>query len=362
MVALLPLDSILHSSIPSILHSSNPSTLHPFIPSTMPTFLTGATGLIGQRLTQDLAESGHQVKALVRSPQKAERLGLNHPNITLIQGDLDDKELLKREMAGCQQVYHLAALAGVWAKPGVFQQVNVVGTRNVMEAAREAGVEKVVKTSTAGVIGPAVNGPVHEATEREVPFFNEYEQTKAEAEDIALAYAQQGMQSVVVMPTRVFGPGPLTVSNSVTKLIAQYAEGKWYFRPGDGKSSGNYVYLPDVVEGHRLAMEKGKSGERYLLGGEDVSYNELFELLAELTDQRRSLLPMPLGLMLAMARIQLFLADNFGREPLITPDWVRKYNYHWEVSSSKAQQELGYQITPLREAVQETLEWLERKG
>ncbi len=321
-------------------------------------FITGATGLLGQALTHHLLDKGAQVTALVRNPEKAEKLGLIHENLQLLEGDLSDRELLAEGMQGCTHVFHLAALIGVWAPANAFHEVNVQGTRNVMDAALKAGVKRVVKTSTAGIIGPAFNGPVNEETPRKVPFFNEYEKTKAEAKRIAFSYLDKGLEVVIVAPSRVFGPGPLDMSNAATKIIFQYMSGKWYFRPGDGTSKGNYAYLPDLVQGHIAAMEKGRSGEFYLLGGEDLSWNKLFSVLSDIKGKEHSLLPMPMGVLLTFARFQQFIADTFGRPPLITPDWVKRYDYNWEVSSRKAQEELGYKITPFRQAVVETMAML----
>jgi farnesol dehydrogenase len=322
-------------------------------------FLTGATGFIGGHLARKLAMRGDQVTALVRDPARAQRLA--HPNITLVQGDLTGQEQMTAAMDGASAVFHLAALAGVWAPGNTFEQVNVVGTETVLQAARSAGVPKVVVTSTAGVVGPAVDGPVHEETVRQTDFFSEYERTKYQSEQLIQAYAAGGQHIVILNPTRVYGPGPLNVSNSVTRLIIQYAQGRWRFLPGDGHSTGNYVFVDDVVEGHLLAWEKGRSGERYLLGGQDVSYREFFAEVAAVSGQQYRLWPLPIKVMLAFAHWQEFLAENFGRQPLITPGWVRKYHYDWQVSSAKAQRELGYIPTPLAEGIARTLRWSAEK-
>lgn len=324
----------------------------------MDIFVTGATGFVGQALTLKLLENGNHVKALVRSSQKAEELGLKHERLTLIQGNLDNKTELTDAMDGCSQVFHLAALAGVWAPGNQFHEVNVEGTRHVMDAAVLTEVDKVVMTSTAAVIGPALEGPVNENTKRKIPYLNEYERTKAEANALAFSYQEKGLSIVVTVPTRVFGPGPLNSSNSPTKIMQQYMLRNLYFRPGNGESTGNYVYLPDLVDGHIKAMEKGRSGEMYLMGGEDLSWNEIMELLGELKGKRLLLISLPMGVILAFAALQQFGAEKFGRPPLITPEWVRKFSYNWKVSSQKAQDELGYKITPFREAMAETVDWL----
>lgn len=319
-------------------------------------FITGSTGFIGQKLANALVSNGHEVRALVRSASKVKEI--EHPHITPVQGDLFNTDALNRGMEGCDEVYHLAAFASVWAKDDTFRKVNIHGTENILDAALQQGVKKTVVTSTAGVIGPAIDGPVHEATPRQVDFFTEYESTKYESEEKIRERAATGQHIVIVNPTRVYGPGPLNVSNSVTKIVKQYIEGKWKFMPGDGMSTGNYVFVDDVINGHILAMENGRSGERYLLGGEDATYHQLFDVIAEVGGKKLRLYKMPLGAMLTFGRVQLFLAENFGKQPMITPGWVKKYLYKWSVSSAKAQTELGYQITPLKNGIEHTVNWL----
>lgn len=319
-------------------------------------FITGGTGFIGQKLAKRLAGEGHRVVALIRSKGKAK--DLEHDKITFVEGDLFNIGALEVGMHEADEVYHLAAFASVWAKDDTFAKVNIDGTLNILNAAKKKGVKKVLVTSTAGVIGPAIDGPVNEDTPRQVDFFTDYESTKYESELRIKEYVTQGQHVVIVNPTRVYGPGPLNVSNSVTKLIKQYTEGKWKFIPGDGMSTGNYVFVDDVINGHILAMEKGRAGERYLLAGEDATYHELFDTIAAIGGKKYKLYKMPLGVLLTFGRLQLFLAETFGRQPLITPGWVRKYLYKWSVSSAKAEKELGYQPTKLEDGVKQTVKWL----
>jgi len=321
-------------------------------------FITGGTGFIGQKLAKNLADEGNQVVALIRSKSKAK--DLEHANISFVEGDLFTISALEVGMHETDEVYHLAAFASVWAKDNTFAEVNIKGTLNILNAAKKKGVKKILVTSTAGVIGPAIDGPVNEETPRQVDFFTDYESTKYESEQKIQEYVANGQHVVIVNPTRVYGPGPLNVSNSVTKLIKQYTEGKWKFIPGDGMSTGNYVFVDDVINGHILAMERGLAGERYLLGGEDATYHELFDTIASIGGKRHKLYKMPLGVLLTFGKIQLFLAETFGRQPLITPGWVRKYLYKWSVSSAKAEKELGYRITPLNEGVRKTVDWLNK--
>ena len=322
-------------------------------------FVTGASGFIGERLCERLALEGRQVRALIRNTRKAE--GLKQGNIQLVEGGLTDQERLKSAMEGCQAVFHLAALAGVWhPDPDAFRKVNIQGTLNILHAAHAAGVSRVVITSTAGVMGATTDGSeVHESTHPAPELTTEYERSKLEAELRAREFAAQtGLEVVVVNPSRVYGPGQWSVSNSVTKMIRGYAAGKWRVIPGDGRSIGNYVYIDDVVNGHLLALEKGRNGERYILGGENYSFNAFFELLAQITGRRHTMFRLPVPVMMTFAKLQQFLADHLKRQPLITPPFVQKYVRHWPLSSRKAITQLGYQITPLDDGIRQTLDWL----
>lgn len=322
-------------------------------------FLTGATGFIGEQLTRTLSAQGVQVRGLVRNPDKLNAL----PDLHLepVAGTLDDPKSLERGMEGCLEAYHIAALASAWhPDPQAFHQTNVLGTQNFLEAAHQAGIRRVVLTSTAGVMGPTPNGRlVNEATNPAPILTTEYERTKRQAEVLAQAFGEKtGLEIVVVNPSRVYGPGQASESAALNKMFQQYAAGKWRIIPGNGNSVGNYVFIDDVVQGHLLAMAHGKPGERYILGGENYSFNQLFALLAELTQRRYRMLHFPLPVMLGIAHTQQFLADTLKLRPLITPPFVRKYLNDWPLSSQKAEQELGYQITPLPTGLEATLRWL----
>ncbi len=324
----------------------------------MKIFVTGATGFIGLHLCNQLAKNGHTVHALYRSKEKAK--ALEHSNIRLFKGDILDTESLQKAMQGCTQVYHVAAYANLWAKdPKWFYDLNVKGALNVFGVAKKTGVDRTVFTSTAGTISPSGNDQASdESTLRTLDYFNDYERSKAEAEEAVRQLVKEGQDIVIVNPSRVFGPGLLSKSNSVTLMIDKYVRGKFHTLPGNGESVGNYVYVKDVVEGHIKAMEKGRAGERYILGGENVSFNAFFELLISVSGKKYRLFKVPLFVIFGLAYVMHFRAKWFGIAPLITPPWVRKYMYNWRLSNKKAEQELGYRITPLKEAFRKTLHWL----
>ncbi len=290
-------------------------------------------------------------------PAAAERL-------EWVAGDILDRDSLRRGLAGCTEVFHLAAYARNWAKdPLLFFRVNVEGARNVFEVAVEAGVRRIVYTSTVVVFGPTPRGVVgNEQMPRATPrFLTEYEESKAVAEKEALELTSRGFPIVVVHPTRVYGPGKLTEGNTVSLMIDQYDRGRFPVLPGRGENVGNYALVDDLVEGHVLAMEKGKVAERYILGGENSSLKGLLRLVDESTQRRHVQVSLPRSVSMFYAALEKRKADWFGVYPRITPGWMKTFLEDWAYTSAKAERELGYRITPLREGVARTLDWLHRR-
>ncbi|MFZ2286289.1 MAG: SDR family oxidoreductase [Bacteroidales bacterium] len=325
--------------------------------------ITGANGFIGQRLAERLSSEGHRVRCLVRSPEKFSTL-VNLPGVTSQIGDLNDADALAEGVRGCDTVFHLAAFAKPWSGDRSLPfRVNVTGTENLLKASLAEGVRRFVFTSSAAVIGPSPGvEPIDEDFPRTVPWFNEYEETKAEAETVVRAYCRDGMETVIVNPPRVYGPGPVNESNALTRMIKLYATGKWHIVPGDGTCIGCYVLVDDVVSGHILAALKGRAGQRYVLGGENLTFEQFFETLAEVTGRRRWVIHLPVWLMTAVAGVMEWQASVTGIAPLITAPWVKKYLNHWSLSSNKAMRDLGYSFTPFREGAKITLEWLKKEG
>ena len=323
----------------------------------MSIFITGGTGYIGAHLLNKLTDSDETIHVLVRSKEKASNI--EHPNVTIFEGDIMNKESIKEAMQGCSKVYHLAAFAKVWAKdPKTYFDINVTATVNVLEAAQELGVSKVIVTSTAGVYGASVSDDITETYVRDFDFFNEYESSKAISESRIKDFVIAGLDVSIVSPTRVYGPCIFGEPQSVTQLIQKYIKGKWRIIPGDGTKIGNYVYIDDVIDGHILAMEKGKTGHTYILGGENHDYNSFFKILAIESGIHRKMIKLPIGFQMMFARIQL-LKIPFGGTPLITPKWIAKGKYDWKVDSSKAINELGLKITSLKEGIKKTIDWIE---
>jgi farnesol dehydrogenase len=319
--------------------------------------VTGATGYVGKSLARKLARSGYRVHALYRS--EARISGLEQENISLFKGTLGDPPSLDRAMKNCDSVFHVAAFAAVWTpRPEQIYAQNVEGTVNLLESARKAGVKRIVHTSTAGVFGPSGDKPNDEGRPLAATHLTHYDRSKALAEQKVESCVRDGMDVVIVNPTRVYGPGKMGDSNGVTRMIRDYINGRWHFIPGSGRSIGNYVYIDDVVEGHILAMQQGRRGERYLLGGENLSFNEFFSILKDVSGCRHFLIRIPLFAGIPMAAILFAAARATGRMPLITPGLLKRYSHNWAVTSEKAGSELGYDPIRFREGLGKTLDWL----
>lgn len=189
----------------------------------MTVFITGATGYIGQKLALHLAENGWLVNALVRDENKGKTL-LSHPNIVLFEGDILDAKSIKKALQGCDEVYHLAALASVWNKfPGAFYNVNVMGLKNVLDCCMELNIKNIVFTSTAGVVGHSMDGkPVSECTNSNPELETDYKKSKVEAEKVIKNYCKLGLNGIIVNPSRVYGPGLATEINGFTRLKFTY--------------------------------------------------------------------------------------------------------------------------------------------
>lgn len=308
-----------------------------------------------------LAKEGHVIHALVRDKARATKL-LKHSNIRLYSGCILDIQSIKNSVQDCNEAYHLAALASVWNKDSAhFDRLNVEGLKNVLDCCMNSEITDVLFTSTAGVVGHSTDGqPVAEATNLAPRLETLYEASKLKAEFIARQFVEKGLRVVIVNPSRVYGPGLLTESNGFTRLMKMYLDGKWKIQPGSGCSIGNYVYIDDVVDGFIKAMKYARPGERYLLGGENASYSEFFQMIRELSGKGKKLYNVPLPAMLFLSYLQLAMANTLGKQPLITPPFVRKYTKNWLVSSEKAKAELGYSITPLKAGLEKTLSWLQQ--
>jgi nucleoside-diphosphate-sugar epimerase len=326
-------------------------------PSTI--FVTGATGFIGTKLVNELVRQGHTVHALMR--EKSNRDGLDHGRITLVQGDIMNFDSLVAGMKDCSYVFHLAAYAKNWAPdPKIFYDHNVIGMRNVFKAAKQTGVQRVVWTSTIVTFGPTSPGVIGDETMPRITqkYYTEYEETKAIAEKEVLKMAAEGFPVVIVNPTRVYGPGKLTEGNSLSLMIDQYDRGQMPILLNHGVNIGNYALVDDLIRGHIFALEKGRLGERYIIGGENASLKHFYELVDEVSEKKHFQINLPPKIGIAYGGIQKFAANTFGIYPQITTGWVETFLQDWVYSCGKAERELGYTFTPLKEGIRLTYEWI----
>ena len=320
-------------------------------------FITGASGFIGNSLANALANAGTQVHVLVR--QSSDTTGLHHPNITRFTGDILDVESIREAMQGCNKVYHLAGLAKMWMKDKkAYYNINVTGTSNVLGIAQSLGIEKVVVTSTAGVLPPAGNNLTNEHSPKRPELYTEYERTKNKGEEIAITYAQKGLPVVIVYPTNVFGEGVINDSNAATMMIRDYIKGKWKIIPGNGKGTMNYVYIDDIVNGLIAAMQTAPTGSSFIIGGDNASYDTFFAFIKELTGIQRRLYHIPYPIIRSIAWLEDLKTKWTGLKPFITTEWVKKLPYNWSKDIRKAKQELNYHPMTLREGIAKTIEWL----
>lgn len=326
----------------------------------MKIFITGATGYIGHQLALKLASLGNVVHIIVRD-QLSPNIPV-HNNIVVFAGDITDMVSIKKAMAGCQQVYHTAAIVKIFAKdPSIFYKVNVDGTRNLLNAALDNGIKKFVYTSSCGVLGKSVVEPKCENDPRTTGFENEYEFTKFLAENLVKEYVHKGLFTVIVSLSKVYGPGIETHPISVNSLINKFIKGKPTFIPMPGKLATNYCFINDVVQGQILAMAKGIGGEKYILGGENISYTDLFQTIRSLSGTKAKLIQTPKFFVQLFALLQWIQYKINRKEPFVTAKAIQSVFCNKTFSSGKAIRQLGYNPTPLKEALDQTIQFLKLK-
>lgn len=319
----------------------------------MNVFITGATGYIGNILALKLADANNKVHALVRNSAEAKKL--NHPNIKLFEGNLNDIDSIKNAMDGCDQVFHLASYVRLWARPSdVFYKTNVEGTGNVLAAAIEKNISRFVYTSSTAVFGISLNEPLSENDPRIIGFNNDYDLSKCMAEKLVMDYAAKGLHALIVNPSRVYGPGVETYSNPFTRLLKASMKGKLVPVPKCPNVLANYSYVHDVVEGHILAMKHGQPGERYILGGENVSYHEMLSVIKEILPASRTI-AVPKMLLQAVGGLQIVRFYFTKKQPAFTPSAINRYYLNAAFSCRKAIEELNYEITPFKKGITETI-------
>jgi dihydroflavonol-4-reductase len=321
----------------------------------MKALVTGATGFIGAAVARALIGAGIEVRVLVR-PDSDPR-NLRDLMVERVHGDLRDRESLQRALTGCRQLYHVAAHYALWAKdPAIFYDINVNGTRMLLEAARDAGTERIVYTSTIGAIGLPSNGGV--GTEQTPVSLSQmaghYKRSKYLAEQEVLTLAQAGLPVVIVNPSAPVGAGDVKPTPT-GQMIVDFMKGRMWAYIETGM---NLIDVDDVAIGHLRAMERGRIGERYILGHQNLTLREIFTLLSRLTGIPAPRLKLPWQAILPLAYANRWFADYISRQPPRIPlEGVRMAKYHMHYDCSKAVRELDLPQTPAEVALQKAVTW-----
>jgi dihydroflavonol-4-reductase len=325
----------------------------------MKALVTGATGFVGAAVARELLGAHWQVRALVR--HGSDRTNLSDLDVEVAAGDLTDVSSLAHAAGGCDAVFHVAADYRLGARdPTQLYRNNVDGTRNVLNAARSAGVKRIVYTSSVATIGiPSDGTPGDERTPSALDaMIGHYKRSKYQAEEVAREIAREGTSVVIVSPSTPVGPGDLKPTPT-GQLVLDAAAGRM---PAYVDTGLNIVHVDDVAAGHLLAYEHGRTGERYILGGEDMTLRDILYLISTLVGRKPPRVRLPYGLVLPMAYLAEGYAKLSGRSGRITLEGVRMSRKRMFFSSAKAVRELGYRWRPPVQAFEDAIRWFRLHG
>jgi dihydroflavonol-4-reductase len=318
-------------------------------------FITGATGFLGSHVARAVADQGADVRLLVRPTSNLRNLeGLKAETAT---GDLRDAASLEKAMSGCDTVFHVAADYRLWVRdPAEMYKSNVDGTRAILEAARKNGVRRVVYTSSVATVGFTSDG--HPADEDSpvslADMIGHYKRSKFMAEQVALEAGRSGMHVVTVNPTTPVG------EQDVRRIVLDFLKRKF---PAYVETGLNLVDVRECAGGHVVALERGKSGERYILGGEDLTLKQILDMLGKITGLPSPKIKLPYFFAFATGVIdEAFTGRLLKREPRATVDTVRMGKKKMFASSGKAERELGWRIVPVEGALRRAVEWFRSNG
>lgn len=325
----------------------------------MKALVTGATGFVGAAVVRALLNSGVDVRVIARPG--SDPSNLRSVQVEQVLGDLRDKASLREALTGCRHLYHVAAHYALWAQdPSIFYDINVVGTRNLLEAAREVGIERTVYCSTIGAIGLPPGGGL--GTE-ETPVSLEqmaghYKRSKYLAEQEVHKLAKEGLPVVLVNPSAPVGERDVKPTPT-GQIIVDFMKGRM---PAYIETGMNIIDVDDVATGHLLAMEKGRQGERYILGSTNLLLREVFEILSKLTGVKAPALKLPRGAVLPLAYLNHWFANLTGLPPRIPLEGVKMAKYKMHYDCSKAIRELGLPQNPPEIALEKAVRWFKSHG
>lgn len=321
--------------------------------------VTGATGFVGAAVVRALLAEGWQVRALVRG-------GSDHRNIASLPveqavGDLTDAASLKPALEGCEAAFHVAADYRLWApQPRELYRTNVDGTGNLLDAARRAGVRRIVYTSSVATVGIPADGlpGAEDSPAGLADMIGHYKRSKFLAEERAREAAGRGVPVVIVNPSTPIGPGDVKPTPT-GQIVLDAARGR---TPAYVDTGLNVVHVDDVAAGHLLAYHRGRIGERYILGGEDMTLRQILTLIAQLAGRSPPRIRLPHGAVLPLAYAAELYARLTGRPARVTVEGVRMARKRMFFSSAKAVRELGYRWRPPSEAFADALRWFREQG
>ncbi|MES2023024.1 MAG: hopanoid-associated sugar epimerase [Pseudomonadota bacterium] len=321
--------------------------------------VTGVSGFVGSAVARQLAAGGARVRGLARASSARTNLA-DFPG-ELVEGDARDAAAMARAMAGVAHLYHVAADYRIWAPdPEEIVRNNLASTRTVMQAALAAGVERIVYTSSVATLRPDHGKPSDEtrpATPEQA--VGAYKRSKVVAERLVEAMvAEQGLPAVIVNPSTPIGPRDARPTPT-GRIIVEAASGRM---PAFVESGLNLVHVDDVAEGHIAAMERGRIGERYVLGGQDVSLRQMLADVAAIVGRKPPTVQIPRAPLFPLAWINEQVARVTGKEPFLTLDALRMAAHDMYYASTKAETELGYRARPYRAALEDAVAWFRQAG
>lgn len=319
----------------------------------MDILVTGGTGFLGRHLVPTLCRAGHRQRVLTRQPEQHPWL-TRYPGVTVVKGDIRDRDAVRHALADCRWVIHAAGLFSMWGAPTAFEQTNVQGTQNVLDIARETGVERLVSVSTVAVIGnPKPDTLIDESYPPDPA--DPYQASKLEAEGLTLAaHREHDLPAVILRAGAFYGPmgeyafNRLFFTDARRGLIMQMNGGRHVIFP---------VYVGDVAQGILAALNHARPGEIYNICGEPLSHKAAFDVICQQANLRWPRLNLPGWLGINVARFLTLISNITGREPFY-PINLRSYVFNdWHVSSEKARRELGFEPLPFEEGARRTLAW-----
>ena len=320
--------------------------------------MTGASGFVGSAVARVLRARGLRVRALVRA--SSPRRNLQDLDAELVEGDMRSSGDMARALDGARWLFHVAADYRLWAPdPEEIVRNNLQGTRAVMQAALAAGVERVVHTSSVATLGLKTTPADETSPLQESEAIGAYKRSKVAAERLVERMAAEaGLPAVIVNPSTPIGPRDVRPTPT-GRIIVEAAAGRV---PAFVDTGLNLVHVDDVAEGHALAFEKGRVGQRYILGGQDVSLREMLAEIARLSGRRPPTVNLPRGPLYPLAAAAEAVARLTGKEPFLTVDALKMSRHRMFFSSAKAERELGYRARPHALALSDALAWFRQEG